>query len=541
MYGLSGATASACSYSVSLSRQVSSWNHVRTESSATTTAAAAQADEPRAPAPLDAVGDGPHDGDEDADQRNVRVAVGVRLHSHLHDADHGHQHAQIPEPAGEQIGRRRAERSTSGGGDEQEEARDRASGQIDVRRHRIEHAELRRPQRHPEVAQVRERRVREALGQRQVRERLHRPRLRAERDHARREGQREQRRLLERELAEPRELGAHSGARRRAAPERPVIEQQQHEGQRHQHRLGHQAERIEPQHARVAPCAPPLEPARVGADREQEEERAQHVLARGDPGDRLDVQRVEGEQRRHDRAARRAAGQARQQQEQDDGVRGVKGDVHQVERSRRHAPELGVEQVREQRQRMPVVEHRLGEGPGDSGPAQPLADIGMLQQVCEIVIVDELEGPDLREDDPHRRHQQRRPQQRRPDLARAVGATRRRRPGRRRIRHLEAVEAFVRAHSSLLAVRWSPRAPAAAAPGVAEEPAVERDRVHIVVGEEVRDPRRSSQRTLGARGGRGLAAECGFDLIEDLRPDLRAVPQPADLAWIEARAFSESG
>ncbi len=52
--------------------------------------------------------------------------------------------------------------------------------------------------------------------------------------------------------------------------------------------------------ARVRGGARPASVVEPGQEREEEEERAEHVLALRDPGHRLDVERVNGEERRDD-------------------------------------------------------------------------------------------------------------------------------------------------------------------------------------------------------------------------------------------------
>ena len=58
---------------------------------------------------------------------------------------------------------------------------------------------------------------------------------------------------------------------------------------------------------RVRPGRPPPREAQIGAEREHEEEAGEHVLALGDPGHRLDVQRMDAEQRGDRRAPPRGA------------------------------------------------------------------------------------------------------------------------------------------------------------------------------------------------------------------------------------------
>ena len=129
----------------------------------------------------------------------------------------------------------------------------------------------------------------------------------------------------------------------------------------------------------------------VRESREEPPQRAQDVLAFGDPGDRLDVQRVDREQRGHDSACREPARHSLEQHEQQDRVQRVQGDVDEVGRARRHAEQLDVEHVRDPRQ------WSAGRGKGftTKGPARTLGrqstrHVRVLDDERGVVIVDEL-------------------------------------------------------------------------------------------------------------------------------------------------------
>lgn len=74
----------------------------------------------------------------------------------------------------------------------------------------------------------------------------------------------------------------------------------------------------------------------ISHEGEQEEERAEHVLALRDPGDRFHVQGMKGEPGGHQNAAPGGAGQALEQQEQEQGIRRVQDQVAQVMPARPH-------------------------------------------------------------------------------------------------------------------------------------------------------------------------------------------------------------
>jgi hypothetical protein len=113
--------------------------------------------------------------------------------------------------------------------------------------------------------------------------------------------------------AEKRQLFDDDAAPRRIRSKRhalqwPDIEQQQQHRKRDDHRLGHRR-RCEERDRQPVPASTPL--FRIRAVRkygQQQQERAQHVLALGDPRDRFDVSRMDGEHRPDERAPADRAG-----------------------------------------------------------------------------------------------------------------------------------------------------------------------------------------------------------------------------------------
>jgi hypothetical protein len=105
--------------------------------------------------------------------------------------------------------------------------------------------------------------------------------------------------------------------------------------------------------------------ARVGQQAEREEEAREDVLARRDPRDRLDVERVHGEERCGERGRRGPAGQRGERQEEQGGGGGMQQHVDRVEGARVDAEERRVELVRHARDWDPVqvvgTRERVGE------------------------------------------------------------------------------------------------------------------------------------------------------------------------------------
>ena len=107
------------------------------------------------------------------------------------------------------------------------------------------------------------------------------------------------------------------------APERPVIQQEQDEGPRHQHRFRHQSQGQPKRNQRVPPPRRRLGIAGVGQQAQQPEEGRQVVFAFDRPRDRFDVQRMQGEEGRHDCASPAGPGESLEQQEKEQGVRNM--------------------------------------------------------------------------------------------------------------------------------------------------------------------------------------------------------------------------
>ena len=175
-------------------------------------------------------------------QRDVRVAVGETLRADLQQAQDRHQRAEEPQPADHDVAAARGQRAGRQRHEQGQRAADLeprprpAAVQVGVR---VERRELARPDALREVAHVRDRRVggarprAELLGQhdRVVAPLVH-DRRRGDGGREEQEGQ-----LLEQA---PCELPAQPR-------EGPAVEQQPHERQRDEHRLGHQAQGVQQQ------------------------------------------------------------------------------------------------------------------------------------------------------------------------------------------------------------------------------------------------------------------------------------------------------
>ena len=174
------------------------------------------------------------------------------------------------------------------------------------------------------------------------------------------------------------------------APEGPVIQQQENEGERDQHRFGHEPQQKQRERQPVPAAPGALGVAGIGPERQQPEQGAQHVLALRDPGDRLDVQRMKREKRGRERARPARPGHPLQDPEEQDAVCGVQEQARQMMEARVQAEELAIEHVREPGQRVPVGRVAGREGPPHPLETEPRSDVEIFDDVLRIVVEDEL-------------------------------------------------------------------------------------------------------------------------------------------------------
>ena len=109
--------------------------------------------------------------------------------------------------------------------------------------------------------------------------------------------------------------------------QRPIVQQQQDKGQRHQHRLGAESDGKRSDDHQIPTYARLLGVPDVREDRHEREQSAQYVLAFRDPGDRFDVRGVYGEQKGDQCAGPNDRRHAKQHVEQKTSVRGVEDQV----------------------------------------------------------------------------------------------------------------------------------------------------------------------------------------------------------------------
>ena len=184
----------------------------------------------------------------------------------------------------------------------------------------------------------------------------------------------------------------------RDSAERPQVEEQQHAGKRHHHRLRHQSGGKQAHDRKIATGARAPRVRGVGQQGRRPEKGAQHVFAFGDPGDRLDVHGMGGEQGSHDCARPSRTGQRDEQHEQQQAVQDVEREVGQMVRAGLEAEELDVRHVRDPREGVPVAFLSRPEGPGDVVRGEAGRDVPVFSHVLRVVESDERMLPHGRVD-----------------------------------------------------------------------------------------------------------------------------------------------
>ncbi len=321
--------------------------------------------------------------DEEADVRQVGVAIRVGLGTDLHEPDDGNEHPHEPEPPDDQIGRPSSQsQRTHRQGDEKHRGECRLCpgdcGQ------RVEGGEIGRPNGLTQIDHSGNHGVFDSGDERKLigADNGQALTLGEEGHHARDSAEDQQRHLF----------GGQTSPRGGPDPvERPDVQEQQRERQRDQHRLDQQACREERRHQDVPADRRTGRVSGVGGHRQHRKEAAEHVLTLGDPRDRFDVQRMNREECRRERARAHTTRHPAQDQKQHADARDVEQQVDHVRRTGCESEELAVHHVRDPRQRMPVGGVLRRECPADAAPAQTGNDFRILVDVVPVVEVDEVE------------------------------------------------------------------------------------------------------------------------------------------------------
>ena len=142
-------------------------------------------------------------------------------------------------------------------------------------------------------------------------------------DHKERTGRRrdQERRLLGEQTHHGRSTEAAQG---------PIIQEQQQERQSDERLFRRQATDEQDDRSDQTPSPAPLDVIEPRPDRPQAKKCAQDVFALGDPGHRFDVQGVEGEQSRNERALALISRRFQQHAKEHDRVQRVKQDIGEM-------------------------------------------------------------------------------------------------------------------------------------------------------------------------------------------------------------------
>ena len=206
--------------------------------------------------------------------------------------------------------------------------------------------------------------------------------LRADREDGDRTRHREERELLGGALREVAGTGR--------TPERPDVEQDEDGGERRHRRLGRERQGVEDDDPGVRErTGSPGEPE-PGEHRGQAEEERQDVLPLGDPGDRLDVERVDGQERGGREGGQLAAAHRSGECVEEEDVPEVEEYVGEVMPAGVEAGRFDHGHVRQPGERDAVAVRRPPERESDALRGQaPLDDLAP-RDVDGIVVADEV-------------------------------------------------------------------------------------------------------------------------------------------------------
>ncbi len=172
--------------------------------------------------------------------------------------------------------------------------------------------------------------------------------------------------------------------------ERPVVEEDQDEGEGNEHGFGHEPQGKEPEGEEIFFCIRFFHVEGVSSHGEHPEEGGEDVLSFRHPGHGLHMEGMEGEEGGHEGAWPEGAGHPVEDQEQQDRIDDVKEDIDQMVPSGFQPEELNVQHVGKPGQRVPVAGMGGGEGPGDALETQPRPNMRILGHIIYVIVVDKI-------------------------------------------------------------------------------------------------------------------------------------------------------
>ena len=265
----------------------------------------------------------------------------------------------------------------------------------------IQHGEIHRQQKFPDVAHHGDDGIGHALVNRQCRRYRAAATLNEKRHHARDSHEQEKRCLLRDQPRQrfrfPRDR-PHRASPPPRPPQRPKIQQQHYARQRHEHRLRHQPERARAQRHHVEsprPTAhsarpPPLDVARIEPQHREPKKSAQHVLPFRHPSHGLHPQRMPRKERRKKRTRPQRPGQPTHHQEREHRVERVPPDTRGVMPVRIEAEHRRVEQMRHPRQRVPVRRLTRCHRPTHGFKTQTRPHLRVGRHIIRVIVIDEI-------------------------------------------------------------------------------------------------------------------------------------------------------
>ena len=171
----------------------------------------------------------------------------------------------------------------------------------------------------------------------------------------------------------------------------PEIEQEQHEGQGYEHRLGEQSQRqAQPYQQRAGERVTPSMLPAVREQREHPEKAAENVFALRGPRHRFDVERVHREHGGHEGTGPERPGEQREGVEGDHARWGVENDVGGMHARSTQAVDRVVEGEGSRSQGVPIRESWGCEMPQKLAEGHIGAQARIVDDVRVVVVVNEL-------------------------------------------------------------------------------------------------------------------------------------------------------
>ncbi len=159
---------------------------------------------------------------------------------------------------------------------------------------------------------------------------------------------------------------------------RPEIEQQQQARQRDERLLGQQTAKKQAKRGRPPNESLPASEPHISVESQEAEENAQHIFAFRDKGYRLDMNRMDGKQGRHQGTPQWVAGHRDKQAEQQQHIEDVQDNIGEVKAARIRAVQAGVRHQRKPGQRKPIAVEERGPSPAHAAGVQSAQHMSVL-------------------------------------------------------------------------------------------------------------------------------------------------------------------